>query len=169
MSFRNDFEWAQRFMPDVKQHIGPLLLEEASLDRDQSEATDLIVLTARDMRIGVRIRRPGYAERYPNEFTIRAYRDSGAQTELGKIINGWGDWLFYGHAMDGASVRVCPWMVVDLKRLRSLWIRHPLREALADAKWCGRKSNGDGTHFVWFDVSRMPSDILVGQGGATCP
>ncbi len=43
-------------------------------------------------------RRHGYAARYPHQFTIRAKLPTGAETELSKIVNGHGDWMFYGYA-----------------------------------------------------------------------
>jgi hypothetical protein len=53
---------------------------------------------ARDMRVAARVRRSGYAQRYPHQFTIRSRVASGAETELSRIVNGKGDWMFYGHS-----------------------------------------------------------------------
>ena len=50
-------EWSDIFLPQIKKIVGPLLLEPASFELDASEATDLVVLKARDMRIGCRVRR----------------------------------------------------------------------------------------------------------------
>ena len=74
---------------------------------------DLVILKARSMAIGVRVRRPGYAERFPGQFTIRSHRESGAKTELRKIVEGWGDWLFYGHA-DGSG-GISDWLLITRK------------------------------------------------------
>lgn len=155
--FKRDFEWQSQFLPEIRRVVGPLLLEPAPLDLDMKEATDLLVLRARDMRIGCRMRRVGYAERYGYEFTIRARRDSGAETELSKITEGWGDWLFYGHAGNQWG-EIARWMLVDLHA----WRAHMIRS--------GRKAgnpqnmpNGDGTYFKAFDVRRFPErpPILV--------
>lgn len=164
MSFASDFQWAQQFIPRVKQILGPLLLREAELDIDQHEATDLIVLKARDMRIGVRLRRKGFATRYGSEFTIRKSRDNGARTEWQKIMyDGWGDWLFYGHESEATPGDVAPWLVVDLDRLRGKLIKTPWSK-LERERVCGSKSNGDGSHFVWFDIRRC-GDVLVTSSG----
>lgn len=135
-------------MPKVRQLVGPHLLVDAPFEVDAKQAADLIVLRARDMTIGCRIRRPGYAERYPYEFTIRAGRDSGAKTELAKIIEGWGDWLFYGHADDfPPNPGISRWMLVDLHA----WRAHAI---MANGKRLGRPmDNGDGTRFVAYDVT----------------
>lgn len=151
MSFHRDYEWQLRFLPVIKMCVGPYLLEPSSFDLDTQEATDLIVLRARDMRIGCRLRRAGYADRYPWEFTLRSHRDSGASTELKKIVEGWGDWLFYGHASDDEMGGISRWFIIDLSALRAHLIRN--QEHIRPTK----KSNGDGTHFVAFDLRKFPS------------
>lgn len=147
--YLTDRQWSDRFIPTIKRIVGPHLLEPADFARDASEATDLIVLTARDMRIAARIRRPGYAERYGHEFTIRARRDTGAETELSKVVDGWGDWLFYGHA-SVTETSLQRWMIVNLHAFRAALIRD--RGSLRR----GDKPNGDGTYFKWFDVHSFP-------------
>lgn len=152
MSYSTDRRWSDAFIPAIKQIVGPLLLEESSFEVDTQQAADLVVMNARDKTIACRVRRPGFADRYGYEFTIRAKRDSGAKTELEKIIDGFGDWMFYGHA-DPDGMNVCRWMVVSLPALRAAIIR---RQAVAI-----KQSNGDGTHFVAFDVRAMPDSCLV--------
>lgn len=49
------------------------------------------------MLIAARFRRPSYYPRYAHQFTIRPSLSSGAETELSKVVNGYGDWTFYGH------------------------------------------------------------------------
>ena len=111
------------------------------------------------MTIACRVRRPGYAERYPNEFTVRSKLDNGHKTELAKLIEGWGDWMFYGHAKDTG---VGSWMLIDLH----LWRRALLVAGFKEgwSRLAERRSNGDGTHFVAFDINKMPFDILVARG-----
>lgn len=160
--FRSDFDWQMRFVPIIRNIIGPLLVEPAPLDLDMREATDMIVLRARDMRIGCRIRRPGYVENYGWEFTIRSRRDSGAQTEFDKILlHGWGDALFYAHAAQLEAGPFSRWLFADLAHFRG---HMSSRERRAAIKW-GEKSNGDGTHFYWFDVRSFRPDppILIAQ------
>lgn len=148
-SYNGDRAWSDRFIPEIKTIVGPLLLQESTLEVDRREAADLIVLNARDKKIAARVRRPGYAEKYPNQFTVRAKRDSGATTELEKIVNGFGDWMFYGHAdFDDTLAR---WMVIDLASFRA----HLLRDGYRGDRRLksGQMPNGDGTYFQWFDVT----------------
>lgn len=159
-SYAEDRAWSDIYIPAIKRIVGPLLLEEASFEVDTKQAADLVVLKARNMMIAARVRRFGYAERYPWEFTIRAHRDSGAKTELQKILDGFGDWMFYGHAGQRIG-EICRWFVVDLDRFRA----GVTRDSVAKGKeiWWGKKSNQDGTYFCWFDVRKFPEHILVGS------
>lgn len=152
MSYTIDRRWSDAFIPAIKKIVGPLLLEESSLEVDRQQAADLVVLNARDKTIACRVRRSGYADRYGNEFTIRAKRDSGAKTELEKIIDGFGDWMFYGHA-DPDGINVCRWMVISLPALRAAIIRKQARPL--------KQSNGDGTHFVAFDIRDLPDSCVI--------
>lgn len=157
-NYAEDREWSDSLIPTIKQIVGPLLLEESSFDVDTKQATDLILMRARDMMIAARVRRFGYAERYPWEFTIRSHRDNGTKTELQKIVEGFGDWMFYGHAgiMPGEIDR---WFVIDLAKFRAGLIRNPSTDGRGI--WWGEKSNNDGTHFCWFDVQKFPANILI--------
>ena len=158
-NFRSDFAWQERFYDTVRYIVGPLLLEPAGLERDMAEATDFMVLKARDMRIGCRIRRAAsaggksFSDRYPWEFTLRSHRDSGAKTELAKILEGWGDWLFYGHAAHNDLPSLARWFVLDLHEFRLLhdW---PLIK-------CVKQKNKDGTHFHAYDILSFGPEILV--------
>jgi hypothetical protein len=153
-SYTKNREWSDRFLPHVCRIIGPHLLKITPDEIDQKQAADLMVLTARDLRIAVRVRRPGFAERYPFEFTIRAKLDSGAKTELSKIVDGWGDWMLYGHA-DEAQDLLCAWWLIDLHSFRAALIRQATNGIKIKS---GNMPNGDGTHFKWFDIRSFPSD-----------
>ena len=144
--------------------VGPHLLGETSFEVDATEATDLIVLLARDIRIGCRLRRPGYADAYPYEFTLRSWLRGGAKTELAKITDGWGDWLFYGHAADEPGAQLARWFLVDLHAWRAQQIRSKQR-----AGHPAMQVNRDGvTAFTAFDLRRFGNEppILVASSHA---
>jgi hypothetical protein len=124
MSWQDDKGWSDQFMPDIKGVLGQHLLGEASREDDAKHATDLVVLQMKDLRIGVRMRRRKYAEnaRYVEQFTIRTERRSGVDTELGKIIDGWGDYMFYGFEGEHDG-RLGIWHLIDLKRFRRGYMR----------------------------------------------
>ena len=152
MGYDADRRWSDAFIPAIKKIVGPLLLEESSFEVDTQQAADLVVMNARDKTIACRVRRCGYADRYGYEFTIRAKRDTGAKTELEKIVDGFGDWRFYGHAAED-GMNVSRWMVISLPALRAAIIR---KQAVPI-----KQSNSDGTHFVAFDVRALPESCLV--------
>lgn len=168
MSYRADREWADQHLPMVKTIIGPYLLTESPIERDRAEATDLIVLRARDMTIAVRLRRRSrrFWATHPHQFTLRCKRDSGATTELTKIIRGWGDWFFYGHADEGI---IYPWMLLDLGGLREAFIRDDGLLRRPDGIKSGRQSNGDGTHFAYFNQSQLPDYVTVAVSEGSRP
>jgi hypothetical protein len=170
-TYEEDRSWSDQWIEKIKAIVGPLLLAPASFDKDVEQAADLIILKARDMRIGARVRRQGYAKDYSNEFTIRSHRDSGTKTEFDKILDGWGDWLFYGHQ---CYEDIWPWQVINLDSLRSALAKqgwaYIKKNKTPTLRWGGR-SNGDGTSFCWFDLSSFPADppILIAQSGEPPP
>ena len=82
-----------------------------------------MMLDARDMRVAARVRRPGYAARYPHQFTIRSHLPSGAQSELSKIVIGKGDRMFCAHA-SATETGVDRWCLQDLNAFRAAPVRY---------------------------------------------
>lgn len=155
MSYQSDRQWSDQFIPQIKRIVGPYLLEPAPLEVDTKQAADLIILRARDMTIAARVRRHGYADNYPYEFTLRSRRDSGSKTEMSKITDGWGDWMFYGHEEHPNNGKLGRWFLVDLHAWRAHFIREGQRTRKSIVH--GEKSNGDGTSFCWFDLTSFQS------------
>ncbi len=154
--------WSDQFLPEIKSIIGNHILQAAPDPLDHFQATDLLMLDAKDMRIAARVRRHGYADRYPHQFTIRAKLPTGTETELSKIVNGHGDWMFYGHAgPDGQSI--LNWWLIDLRAFRAALIRHRTAGAFLHM---GDKRNADGTCFKWFDIRSFPKEppLVVASG-----
>ncbi|MEG3637674.1 hypothetical protein [Magnetococcus sp. PR-3] len=161
-TYQADRKWSDRFLPTIQQIVGPLLMTPAPMELDVNEATDLMVLTARDMRIACRIRRAGYADRYGHEFTMRSRRhDLGGKTEINKIAEGFGDWMFYGHALDEISSTLKRWMVIDL----DVW-RQQIKANLGTITWEERRNRDQETSIVSFDVRTFPAHppILIAEG-----
>ncbi len=163
MSFYNaNRHWSDQILHEIKSIVGGHILQAAPDPLDHFQATDLLMLDAKDMRIAARVRRHGYASRYPHQFTIRANLPTGAETELSKIVNGHGDWMFYGHAgPDGQSINA--WWLIDLRAFRAALIRHRTAGAFLHM---GDKRNADGTCFKWFDIRSFPKEppLVVARG-----
>lgn len=155
---------SDRFLPRIKQIVGPYLLEESSFEVDTRQATDLVVLRAQGLAIACRVRTPGYYEKYPYDFTVRSELHTGAQTELSKIYDGWADWMFYGHAMeedDCGKPDFIAWMLLNLDSFRSQMIKYH-----KSIQW-KRHSNNDGTWFIAFDIRSFkphPPLLIASQG-----
>ena len=57
--------WSDRFLPEIKTIVGARLLQTAPDAIDWNQATDLLMLDGKDLRIAARVRRYGYASQYP--------------------------------------------------------------------------------------------------------
>jgi len=158
MSYESDRGWSDRFIPQIKPILGMYLIGEATESQDALENTDLIVLTLDRVRIGCRVRRHGYYEEYKNEFTIRANRPSGNKSELGKIVEGWGDYLFYGFADDEGS-RLLAWRLLDLSVFR-LWFNRAMYKG-KPYPWQQIANNDGSSEFFAFDVRSIGEDIEI--------
>lgn len=158
MSYAKDRAWSDLKIPTIKQIVGPLLLEPAEFKVDAMQATDLMIMHARDKRIAARVRRAGYADRYPYEFTVRSARSSGATTEMTKLVEGFGDWMFYGHSDNDEGPGIGRWFVIDLSIFRANLIRHG---SLQHLKWVKQTNRDQATEFVGFDIRSFQGDILV--------
>lgn len=137
---RETFNWQAQYIPRIRAIVGAYLLQPATLEQDQREATDLIVLEAlKGPRIACRVRTPKYAtgwyrdaqtgvKRYfKNEVTITCERETGALCEWDKmILGGMADWFFYGIAVASKHPRqvgsIKPLTIIDLRVSRD-WIR----------------------------------------------
>jgi len=152
-----DKRWSDRFLPEIKRILGEYLIAEAPFDEDAEHNTDLIVLRLAAVRIACRVRKHEYIARYGGEFTIRSGRPSGAKTELTKIIEGWGDYLFYAFS-DDAELHLAKWILGDLRAFR-LFIN---RELAAGRKpWLAKDNHDNSSSFLCFQYSVMPGFVVA--------
>lgn len=152
-----DRTWSDRYLTAIKRIIGPHLLEESSFEVDTKQAADLVLIQAKDLKIACRVRRSTYKDRYPYDITIRSKRDNGLETELEKIMKGYGDWLFYGHAdSNEKDAAISRWFLVDLDAFR-----HHINTGAVQVKHIANKDYNtglpDGTHFAAFDLRTFPA------------
>ena len=162
--YNKDRSWSDMFIPEIKRIVGPHLLDVAPFEIDAKRAADLIILRARDLNIACRVRRKGFLPAFAYEFTIRSARDSGADTELKKMVNGFGDWMFYGHAKEDHLTYFARWMLIDLSAWRAhLIMRTQKRLSISDLD---EIPNRDGTFFRPFDIRSFIGEpnILIASG-----
>jgi len=159
--WREDKHWSDRFLPEIKAIVGRYLLMAAPEIEDIERNSDLITLQMNTVRVACRIRRPEYIQ-YGDEFTIRCRRTHGGKTELEKIIEGWGDYLFYGIA-DVDEQRLRCWALLDLRVFRSWWSSQlwQLPEGVMPGTL---HHNSDGSSsFLVFRYSDLPPNFVIAR------
>lgn len=165
-SVERDFTWQSQFVPPMKRIVGEYLIGEAPADEDRDHNTDLIVLRLEAIRVACRVRQHKYLERYGDEFTVRTARPSGSDTELSKLLAGWGDYVLYGFATED-SEGLAAWVLGDLSVFR-LW--HHRRLAVDGQAPGVTQNNGDGSStFRAYRIDELPDDFVVARKTAFPP
>lgn len=156
--WKQDKRWSDKFLPEIKSILGRYLISESPFEDDAYKNTDLIVLKLDAVRIGCRVRRSEFLEKYKDEFTIRADRPNGNKTELAKIIEGWGNYFFYAFA----DSNLVFWTLCDLNVFR-LWFNSKIVLEKGKIPGC-LIPNGDGSSsFRVFKFSDIPLNFIIGQ------
>jgi len=164
--YHADRRWADRFIPQLKQIVADLLVTPAPEAEDLQRNTDLIVFRVETLRVACRVRRFKYLVEYPFDFTVRSGRPNGADTELAKILAGYGDYLVYAFASEDEQ-RLAAWRTIDLCQFR-LWFH---RQSIQGKGMPGiALKNGDGSSaFRAFDVRKMPVGVVASEFGFSLP
>lgn len=157
-----DKRWSDRFLPEIKSILGRHLISEPPAEEDAERNTDLMVLRLDAVRVACRIRKHRYLERYGHEFTIRAGRPSGTKTELTKIIEGWGDYLFYG-ICDAEERSLAIWTLGDLKVFRLWYNRKLVSLPAGQIPGIGKNNNDGSSHFLAFEIDKIGSGFVVAR------
>lgn len=158
--WQDDKRWSDQFIPQIREIVARHLILDAPLEEDQQHNTDLIVLRSSAMRIACRVRRAQYADRYGDEFTIRTRRLYGTKTELAKILEGWGDALFYGFAGD---TDICRWLLGDLDVFRQ-WYAGEVQRLPAGCPPGLEQTNGDhSSQFMAFPIRWLPPQFIIAR------
>ena len=163
-----DRRWSDRFLPQIAQIVGPLMLGAAPTYHDQRENTDLMVLDAHEnIRVAARVRKFGYFAGFGHDVTFRHARANGAETEFAKLVNGFGRYFFYGHA-NAEATDIPDWMVLDLNRFRGALIKESLSHMPEPLRMkFVRQDNFDNeTSFLAYDIRTFPKGIIVSMSAS---
>lgn len=154
--YRAQRRWSDKFIPAIKRIVGPYLLEESTFEVDTKQAADLVIVRAKNLAIAARVRRSEFYSRFPNDITIRS-ENNGHKTELQKIVEGFGDWFFYGFARSDRDeeTEIDHWRIIDLDVLRACWIREKEKSKPKTM------ANSDGTKFVSICVPKFPPELVI--------
>lgn len=162
MGWAQDKKWSDRFLPEIKRNLGEYLIGEPPVEEDQERNTDLIVLRMEAVRIGCRIRKFKYLENYGGEFTVRAGRPSGHKTELTKIIEGWGNYFFYGFC-DKDEQKLAKWTLCDLNVFR-LWFNRRLKTDNGKVPGTHKNNTDNSSFFLAFKTAELPAKFVTASG-----
>jgi len=154
--------WSDRFLTEIKGILGVHLIGEPPMEEDAERNTDLMVLRMDAVRIGVRIRSNKYLGEYGDEFTIRAGLRSGVKTELTKIIEGWGDFFFYGFC-DGGQTRLVRWTLADMKVFRRSYMRMLAKSDANVIPGIPKDNTDGGSSFAAFRWGEFPPEFIVAR------
>lgn len=157
--YATDRRWADKFIPRLKYIIADFIIRPAPDAEDIQHNTDLIVFRCDPLRIACRVRRYSYLLRYPDEFTIRGGRPNGTETEIGKLISGYGDYFVYAFANEEETDLIA-WRVIDLRAFR-LWYSRQLVQNKGVVPGT-RQQNGDASSWFYaFRVTDLPPHVVA--------
>jgi len=167
MSWQENKQWSDKFLPKIKMICGLYLTGEPPIEEDMERNTDLIVLNMTPLRIACRIRHFSYFEKYQDDFTIRTLVPSGRNSELTKIIEGYGDYSFYGFSnqkeTDLYAWKLCKVSVFRLWFMRKLFMR---KLAKGEKDFYTKHKNTDGSsEFYSFKWKDLPPEFIIKENG----
>ena len=129
--------WADGVNNEVKRLLGQTLIHISGENDDAENNTDFMVFPhfrrGDACRIAVRVRNHKFYESYKHEFTIRSVRTSGVKTELDKILDGKGDYMFYGF-MTEKEDGIIGYTIFDLQKFAEWYKLELKRPAITDPK-----------------------------------
>lgn len=156
----DDKKTSDVYLNEIKQILGLHLISEPPIEEDQQRNTDLAILKLDSIRVACRVRTNGYLNKhnYKNEFTIRAGRSSGIETELTKVIQGWGDYMFYGFG-DEEGEKLAHWHLFDLNIFRRDFVRN-LYKGIKPKEI---KNKDGSSSFVAFSINNFSEEFVVAR------
>ena len=158
MPYEKDRAWSDMFIPEIKQILGEFLIKEAPIVEDMMHNTDLIVFELGTVRIACRIRKYSFCQNYGDQFTLRYSRPNDKETEFQKMLNGYGDYFFYGFS-NSKEDKLYKWIIGDLNKLRTYINDYANNN---DNKLPGIiKSNKDkSSEFIIFHYDSIPDFVV---------
>jgi len=151
--------WSDLFITQLKRELGEVFINIAPEYKDTQEATDLIIFEKGSLDFACRVRRFEYFEKYKDQFTIRLKLPNYKKSEMDKIMEGFGDYYFYGFSnkYNNGSGFV-QYKIFDLNKFRNYIGFLKNRK---DECW-GEKSNiNNSPDFIWFNFNCFLSKMVI--------
>ncbi len=143
-------------LPEIGALVGRYTIQRAPLHIDRHKNTDAILP---HRRIAVRLRAYDYL-RYVGEITLRASVPSGRRTELGKILDGEGDVMFYGFKSPDESGLVA-WTIIDLRLFAAWHADYVQRSGTEPGRL--RFNRGEQSSFRVFALDTLPDNCIIAR------
>ena len=152
-NFDKQFSWQAGYIDEVVRLIAPYIITLSRPEVDKNENGDLEIVFPRNGTVGVRLRKEG-AAKFAGQVTFRSRSMYGGKTEITKIIEGYGDYFFYGHVSPTGVI--WHWYLLNLNEVRAAFTR---RSSMLRRP---QIPNGDDTYFIPFDVQQdFPKAIIA--------
>lgn len=150
------FALEEKMMPYIRSAIGEIPskyffdIDKAPIERDQKEATDLIIkLSGGDVAVRVRRYKYKYKDNKPLAFdwSVRWRSMYGNKTEIDKLREGFARWYFYAIANERES-GLFEFCLIDVDKVRETNILND------KSKW-QIYPNGDGSMGGYFPARKL--------------
>lgn len=149
--YHHERKWSDKFLIPIARELGETFIVPAPAKEDMCQNTDLIVFKHRNHTYAARVRRHQYSK-FKDDFTIRCGALGEGKTEFDKIMDGFGDYMFYGISNEDEDGFSC-YSIIDLNvfRVHQEKIKGDLNE------------NQDGTKFLAYKYDSFPKELIVIQ------
>jgi len=157
--YEENREFSDEFDCEIKSIFGCVFIRNATPKEDMKNATDY-VFEIKGNSIVSKMRNFSYLSKYGNEFTLRSSTRCGInQSELEKILSGWGNYLFYG-LCDKNKEKIIQWLIGDLDVFRQ-WYKEKLKNGRKPGFECTNKK--DGGKFTSFRISDLLKEFIIAR------
>ncbi|MEM3828369.1 MAG: hypothetical protein QXP36_04020 [Conexivisphaerales archaeon] len=146
--FQKRRQWSDKYVSQIKQILAQYLFF-TNEEEDIHHNADLLVDASRIM---LRVRQYKFYLNHPFDFTIRT--NSKQISELSKILEGFGDYMFYGFTNEDESA-IYKWWIGDMDVFRR-WYN------AGGAKFDLYHNQISGEDFAVFNIFDLPDDFIIG-------
>ena len=154
-NYEKSKSWSDKFIIQIKRSLGEVFIIEATHEDDTEFNTDLLMPNGD--RIACRIRRHTYWEKYRDQFTIRTERPSGMKSELEKILEGWGDYIFYGFS-NPDETGLTQWFIGNLDAFR-VYLKNYMEQNEGQLPGIEHNNRDGSSSFRAFNLQDIPNFI----------
>ena len=163
--FKEDKAWSDSYMNQVRLAMSTHFLQLGSFKEDTEMNTDLRIIDFQSVKGGIgagrissRLRH--YDPMYPDNvdiYTMRYSRPSGMKTEFPKVMEGFGDFFFYGIMNRGI---LAVYKIYCLAEFR-IWIKQYQKDHNGDLPAIKRNNTDDSSDFLIFEDRDTPKEVIL--------